>query len=432
MATVVLGAQWGDEGKGKLVDILCQKDIRLCARAQGGQSSYSLFRVGCRDALPSTFTAGSVLTRLTPGNNAGHTIKIGSTTYDFHLLPSGLINPECINLIGPGVVVNIKAFYKELSDLESKGLQNVRERIFIADRCHIVLDLHQLVDGLEEVELGKKSIGTTRMGIGPAYSTKASRSGIRVHEIFNEPLFEAKIRELARAAHKRWGDLLKYDVEEEITRFKGYREDLRPFVIDAIPLIQSAQKAKQPLLIEGTDLLDRYVTSSNTGIAGIFTGLAISPHLPLDIIGVVKAYTTRVGGGPFPTEDTEEVGTKLQKIGREFGVTTGRPRRCGWLDLVVVKLDVLDDFPTLKVATAYIHPETGEELPSFPADLELLGNVKIKYETLKGWQKSTVGAKTYYDLPKEARAYIEYIEEFIGVKVSYIGTGPDREALISK
>ncbi|TVY51030.1 Adenylosuccinate synthetase [Lachnellula cervina] len=398
MATVVLGAQWGDEGKGKLVDILCQKDITLCARAQGG-------------------------------NNAGHTIKIGSTTYDFHLLPSGLINPVCMNLIGPGVVVNIKAFFKELEDLETKGLQNVRDRILISDRCHIVLDLHQLVDGLEEVELGKKSIGTTKMGIGPAYSTKASRSGIRISEVFNEPLFEAKIRELARGAHKRWGDLLKYDVEEEITRFKGYRENLPNFVIDAIPLIQSAQKEKNPILIEGANalMLDLdhgtypYVTSSNTGIGGIFTGLALSPHLPLDIIGVVKAYTTRVGGGPFPTEDVEEVGTKLQKIGREFGVTTGRPRRCGWLDLVVVKyshavnhytklnitkLDILDDFPTIKVATAYIHPETGEEIPSFPADLELLGNVKIKYETLKGWEKSTTGAKTYYDLPKEARAYM--------------------------
>ncbi|TVY21836.1 Adenylosuccinate synthetase [Lachnellula arida] len=424
MATVVLGAQWGDEGKGKLVDILCQKDIALCARAQGG-------------------------------NNAGHTIKIGSTTYDFHLLPSGLVNPKCMNLIGPGVVVNIKAFFKELDDLEAKGLQNVRGRILISDRCHIVLDLHQLVDGLEEVELGNNSIGTTKMGIGPAYSTKASRSGIRLSEVFNEPLFEAKVRELARGAHKRWGDLLKYDVEEEITRFKGYRKNLPNFVIDAIPLIQSAQKGKSPILIEGANalMLDLdhgtypYVTSSNTGIGGIFTGLAISPHLPLDIIGVVKAYTTRVGGGPFPTEDVEEVGTKLQKIGREFGVTTGRPRRCGWLDLVVVKyshavnhytklnitkLDILDDFPTIKVATAYIHPETGEELPSFPADLELLGNVKIKYETLKGWQKSTIGAKTYYDLPKEARAYIEFIEEFVGVKVSYIGTGPDREALISK
>ncbi|TVY88512.1 Adenylosuccinate synthetase [Lachnellula willkommii] len=413
MATVVLGAQWGDEGKGKLVDILCQKDIALCARAQGG-------------------------------NNAGHTIKIGSTTYDFHLLPSGLVNPKCMNLIGPGVVVNIKAFFKELDDLEAKGLQNVRGRILIS-----------LVDGLEEVELGNNSIGTTKMGIGPAYSTKASRSGIRVSEVFNEPLFEAKVRELARGAHKRWGDLLKYDVEEEITRFKGYRKNLPNFVIDAIPLIQSAQKGKSPILIEGANalMLDLdhgtypYVTSSNTGIGGIFTGLAISPHLPLDIIGVVKAYTTRVGGGPFPTEDVEEVGTKLQKIGREFGVTTGRPRRCGWLDLVVVKyshavnhytklnitkLDILDDFPTIKVATAYIHPETSEELASFPADLELLGNIKIKYETLKGWQKSTIGAKTYYDLPKEARAYIEFIEEFVGVKVSYIGTGPDREALISK
>jgi adenylosuccinate synthase len=335
-----------------------------------------------------------------------------------------------MNLIGPGVVVNIKAFFKELQDLETKGLQNVRSRIYIADRCHIVLDLHQLVDGLEEVELGIKSIGTTKMGIGPAYSTKASRSGIRVSDIFNEPLFEAKIRELARAAKKRWGELLKdYNVEEEITRFKRYREDLRPFVIDAIPLIQSAQQSSTPLLIEGANalMLDLdhgtypYVTSSNTGIGGIFTGLGISPHLKLDIIGVVKAYTTRVGGGPFPTEDLGEVGTKLQKIGREFGVTTGRPRRCGWLDLVVVKystainhytklnvtkLDILDDFPVIKVATAYIHPESGEELPSFPADLELLGSIKIKYVEMKGWQKSTIGAKNYHDLPKEARDYV--------------------------
>lgn len=192
MATVVIGAQWGDEGKGKLVDILCPT-VKLCARAQGG-------------------------------NNAGHTIVVTTNgekiTYDFHLLPSGLINPECMNLIGSGVVVHIPSFYKELEDLEKKGLPTVRERIFISDRCHLVLDLHQLIDGLEEEDKGGKSIGTTRKGIGPAYSTKASRSGIRISEVFDEPLFEEKIRELARQASRRWGASLKYDVEEEIARFK--------------------------------------------------------------------------------------------------------------------------------------------------------------------------------------------------------------------
>ena len=210
-----------------------------------------------------------------------------------------------------------------------------------------------------------------------------------------------------------------------------------------------------PILIEGANalMLDidygtyPYTTSSNTGLGGVFTGLAINPTKISNIIGVVKAYTTRVGGGPFPTEDLEEIGTKLQDIGREVGVTTGRKRRCGWLDLVVVKystainhytslnvtkLDVLDTFPTLKVATGYLHPVTGEKLESFPADLELLGSVKIQYEELKGWEKTTTGAKTFYDLPKEARAYIEFIEKFVGVKVQYIGTGPARESMIKR
>ncbi|PMD51910.1 Adenylosuccinate synthetase [Hyaloscypha bicolor E] len=423
MATIVIGAQWGDEGKGKLVDILCPT-VKLCARAQGG-------------------------------NNAGHTIVANGVTYDFHLLPSGLINPECQNVIGSGVVVHVPSFFKELNDLEAKGLKDVRSRILISDRAHIVFDLHQLVDGLEEVELGGKSIGTTRKGIGPAYSTKAARSGIRICEVFNETLFNQRLRELAAGYKKRYGDLLKYDVEEEISRFNEYREELGNYVVDQVPLMKSAQDSNLPILVEGANalMLDLdfgtypYVTSSNTGLGGVFTGLALSPTKVKSIIGVVKAYTTRVGGGPFATEDLGEVGTMLQEIGREWGVTTGRRRRCGWLDLVVVKysaainhytslnvtkLDILDTFPTIKVATAYLDPTTGEELESFPANLELLANVKVKYEELKGWEKPTTGAKAFYDLPKEARAYVEFIENFVGIKVQYIGTGPGRQNMITR
>merc|ERR1711939_342472 len=277
MATIVLGAQWGDEGKGKLVDILCPT-VKLCARAQGG-------------------------------NNAGHTIVANGVTYDFHLLPSGLINPDCVNLIGAGVVCHIPAFFKELNDLEAKGLENVQSRIFISDRAQIVFDLHQIVDGLEEVELGGKSVGTTRKGIGPSYSTKAARSGVRISEIFKADSFNERLRKLAAGYKKRYGDLLTYDVEEEISRYNEYRE---------------------------------------------------------------------------------------------------------------------------KLATAYIDPETGAELESFPADLEVLGRVQPKYVELKGWEKPITGAKSFYDLPKAAREYVEFIEEFVGVKVKYIGTGPGREAMISR
>jgi len=415
------------------VDILCPQS-RLCARAQGG-------------------------------NNAGHTIvhevdgkKI---TYDFHLLPSGLTNPDCMNVIGSGVVVHVPAFFAELEALEAKGLSNTRDRIVISDRCHVVLDLHQLVDGLEEVELGSKNIGTTRKGIGPTYSTKTARSGIRISDVFDKEAFDNKVRHLAAGFQKRYGELLKYDPEEEISRYDGYRTQLANFVCDVVPLINDAQSQNVPMLIEGANalLLDidygtyPFVTSSNTGLGGVFTGLALNPTKVSEIIGVVKAYTTRVGSGPFPTESTTEDGIKLQRIGKEVGVTTGRPRRCGYLDLVVVaystsinhytalnitKLDVLDSFETIKIATAYIHPDTGEELKSFPADLSLLARVKVVYHELPGWNKPTTGAKTYYDLPPQARAYIEFIEEFVAkssrrsVKVKWIGTGPARDSMIMR
>lgn len=418
--TVVLGAQWGDEGKGKLADILAHES-KLCCRAQGG-------------------------------NNAGHTIVADGVTYDFHILPSGLVNPECVNVIGSGCVVHVPSFFKELDELDKKGLKT-QGRIYISDRAQIVFDVHQLVDGLEEVELGGGLIGTTRKGIGPTYSTKMSRSGLRMYDIFNEESFEKKLRRLADGYQKRFGTLLKYDVESEIEKFKELRPKLEQYVVDQVPLLASAKDSKAPILVEGANalMLDidhgtyPFVTSSNTGLGGVLTGLSLGWRSIKDVIGVVKAYTTRVGSGPFPTEQLNEVGEKLQQQGHEVGVTTGRKRRCGWLDLVVVKhshacndytainltkLDVLDDFDELKVATSYSY--NGQALEYFPADPEILAKVEVHYVTLPGWKKPTTDAKAFYDLPSAARKYIEYIEQFVGVKVRWIGVGPARDHMISR
>ncbi|EEU44651.1 uncharacterized protein NECHADRAFT_49575, partial [Fusarium vanettenii 77-13-4] len=409
--------------KGKLTDILAPY-AQLCARAAGG-------------------------------HNAGHSCLANGVSYSFHLLPSGLINPKCMNFIGTSVVFHVPSFFQELEELDAKGLPNVYDRILVSDRVHIDFDLHAAVDGLEEVELGERKVGTTGKGIGPSYSTKAARSGIRLSEIFDEELFESKLRRLAAGYAKRYGDLLKYDVEEEIARFKEYRPKLAKYAVDAVAFMSSAQESNTSILIEGANalMLDLdwgtfpYVTSSSTCLGGCIAGLALNPTKIEEVIGVVKAYTTRVGSGPFPTEDvTEEVGVKLQDVGREWGTTTGRRRRCGWLDLVVVKystainhytalnltkLDILDGFEKIKIAIAY-KDENGEDVPSFPADLKRLENVKVVYHEMDGWMKPTTDAKNYYDLPKQAREYIEFIEKFVGVKVKWIGTGPSRDSMIKR
>ncbi|EFQ88088.1 hypothetical protein PTT_16160 [Pyrenophora teres f. teres 0-1] len=418
--TVVLGAQWGDEGKGKLADILAHES-QICCRAQGG-------------------------------NNAGHTIVANGVTYDFHILPSGLVNPGCINVIGSGCVVHVPSFFKELEALEKHGLKT-DGRIFISDRAHVVFDVHQMVDGLEEVELAGGFIGTTGKGIGPTYSTKMTRSGLRMCDLFDEKIFETKLRRIAMGYQKRFGDLLKYDVDGEIARYKELRSKLAPYVIDQIPLLASAKEKKAKILVEGANalMLDidygtyPFVTSSNTGLGGVITGLNLGWRSLREVIGVVKAYTTRVGSGPFPTEQLNEIGEKMQSVGHEVGVTTGRKRRCGWLDLVVVKhshacndytainltkLDILDDFDELKVATSYSY--NGQTLEGFPANPEILGQVEVQYDTLPGWKKPTTGVTNYYDLPSQARSYIEYIEKFIGVKVQWIGVGPARDHMITR
>ncbi|KAF1811236.1 adenylosuccinate synthetase-like protein [Eremomyces bilateralis CBS 781.70] len=416
--TIVLGSQWGDEGKGKLVDILCA-DAKLCCRAQGG-------------------------------HNAGHTIVHGDKTFDVHILPSGVCSPGCMNLIGNGCVVHVPTFFKEIAALKQHGIDLV-DRLFISDRAHVILDLHTIIDRLQEGERGKKPVGTTGKGIGPTYSSKATRSGIRISDIFEKGVLEAKIHRLADGNKKRFGELLDYSVEKEIAYFDEIREQLRPYIVDQVPLIKSVKEGKIPVLVEGANalMLDLdsgtypFVTSSNTGLGGVLTSLTVGWRSIKEVIGVVKAYTTRVGSGPFPTEQINEIGDWLQSVGREVGVTTGRRRRCGWLDLVVLKyshecndytsinltkLDILDDFEEIKIGVAYKHQ--GHELPSFPADAAVAEQVEVDYVTMPGWKTSTKGARTYGELPENARRYIEFIEQQVGVKVKYIGTGPGRESMI--
>ncbi|RYC64557.1 hypothetical protein CHU98_g1650 [Xylaria longipes] len=342
---------------GKLADILINEgDFQLCARATRA------------DAVPEK-------------HNAGHSIVANGVSLDFHMLPSGLVSPSCMSLIGSGVVFH--------------GISRPCGRCYAA------------VDGLEEIELGERKIGTTGRGIGPSYSTKAARSGIRVHEIFDEESFERKLRKLADGCRKRFGDLLEYDVEDEIRRFRDYRPKLAEFCVDAVHLVQMMQKHNAKILVEGANalMLDidygtyPYVTSSNTGLGGVFTGLAIHPKKIDHIIGVVKAYTTRVGEGIFKTEDDGEVGTKLQTIGREWGASTGRKRRCGWIDLVVLKYSTaVNHYTRLNLSKLDV-------LDTFPV---------IKQE----------------DLPKQAIAYVKLIEEHCSVPIAWIGTGPGREDMI--
>ncbi|KAF8498359.1 Adenylosuccinate synthetase [Gautieria morchelliformis] len=421
--TAVLGAQWGDEGKGKLVDILAA-EADVCARCAGG-------------------------------NNAGHTIvaTIGpnnvKTTFDFHLLPSGLVNPDCTGLIGPGVVVHVPSFFAELNALQEKGL-TCDGRLFVSDRAHLVFDFHQIVDGIKEVELGGSSIGTTKKGIGPAYSAKASRSGLRVHHLFDHDVFAQKFRKIVEGRFKRYGHF-EYDTEGEILRYKDLAQRLQPYVVDSVTYLHSAIARGKQVLVEGANalMLDidygtyPFVTSSSTSIGGVCTGLGIPPKLIGKTIGVVKAYTTRVGGGPFPTELLDEIGTHLQEVGKEYGTTTGRRRRCGWLDLVVLKhsclingydainitkLDVLDSLEEIKVAVAY--KANGCQVAGFPADLEVLSHVSVEYVTFPGWKTSIEQATSFESLPEQCRKYLTFIENFTGIKVEWIGVGPGRESMI--
>uniref|UniRef100_A0A8C5HYI1 Adenylosuccinate synthetase n=1 Tax=Gouania willdenowi TaxID=441366 RepID=A0A8C5HYI1_GOUWI len=402
--TVVLGAQWGDEGKGKVVDLLAM-DADIVCRCQGG-------------------------------NNAGHTVVVDSVEYDFHLLPSGVLNKKAVSFIGNGVVIHLPGLFEEAEKNlhKGKGLHGWEERLKISDRAHI------------------GDLGTTKKGIGPAYSSKAARNGLRVCDLVSDfKVFEDKFRMLAEHFLTMYPNL-KVDIDSELNQLKEYAERLRPLVTDGVYFMHKALTGpSKKILVEGANaaLLDidfgtyPFVTSSNCTVGGVCTGLGVPPSHVGRVYGVVKAYTTRVGVGAFPTEQNNDVGDLLQSKGREFGVTTGRRRRCGWLDLILVryahmvngfsaialtKLDILDTLPEIKVAVAY--KVDGKPLPSFPANMDVLTRVSVDYETLPGWCCSTEAARSLEELPQQAQNYIRFIENFLQVPVKWVGVGKSRESMI--
>ncbi|KAI0509281.1 Adenylosuccinate synthetase [Xylaria bambusicola] len=409
MATIILGAQWGNEGKHKLAEKLVNEGrFQLCARAAGGH-----------DAVHSKTTDGVDLVS--------------------HLLPSGLMNPTCMNLIGSGVVLHIPTFFKELETFEARSIPSVQERILISDRCQIDLDLYAAVRALE----------TPDSFIPWQHdSTATMRNGIRLYEIFDQEAFETKLRKLANLYGERFGHALQYDPEGEIQRFREYRPKLAGFCVDAVHLVQNMQDFNTKFLVEGHSALMfdmnygafPYVISSNTSLGGIFTGLAIHPKKIDQIIGVAEAYTTRLDGGIFKTEDHSDIGIDMQTIGQEWDTSTGRKRRCGWIDLVALKystavnhytclnlskLDILDKFPVIKLAIAYKDPETGDQIENYPADPSILERCEVVYHEMKGWQQPIKGINTFESLPQQAQAYVKFIEEHCGVSIARIGTGPN-------
>lgn len=418
---VVLGAQWGDEGKGKVVDMLAS-EVDIVCRCQGG-------------------------------NNAGHTVVANGTEFDFHLLPSGIVNEKCISVIGNGVVIHLPSLFDELSKNEAKGLQKLHHRLIISDRAHLVFDFHQQVDGMQEAEKGGKSLGTTKKGIGPAYSSKATRNGIRVGELLGDfNLFTEKFKSIV-ATHLRLFPSIKVDVEAELQRYKDYVEKVRPYVKDTICFLHTALRQGKTIMVEGANaaMLDidfgtyPYVTSSNCSIGGVLTGLGLPPQTIGEVIGVVKAYTTRVGDGPFPTEQLNEIGELLQSRGFEVGVTTKRKRRCGWLDvpllrytslvngytsICLTKLDILDTLPEIKVCVAY-RKSKDEELDHFPGTIGELETIEVEYKTLPGWLECTEGIREFKQLPPNAQAYVHFLESELGVPVRWVGVGKGRESIIN-
>ncbi|KID68130.1 adenylosuccinate synthetase, partial [Metarhizium hybridum] len=344
-----------------------------------------------------------------------------------------------MNFIGSGVVFHVPSFFSELRELEEKGLAAVHDRILVSDRVNVLLDLHIAVDGLEERELGDAAIGTTKRGIGPCYQTSRARTGIKLTDVFHPELFEQKVRRLADGYQKRFGELFEYDIKAELARFDEYRETLKKYVVDGVSFMRSAQQSDTKIVIEGANalMLDvdygsyPFVTSSSTTLAGIIGGLTLNPRNITETVGVVKAYTTRVGAGAFKTEDTEEERRLAADAGVDDLVVVKYSNSINYYtSLNLTKLDVLDTFETIKIAIAY--KIDGEELDSYPADLDILNRAEVVYHEMPGWQKPTTNARTYYDLPKAARDYVEYIEKFVGVKIKYIGTGPDREAMIQR
>ena len=417
MNLAVLGAQWGDEGKGKIVDLLTPR-FDIVARYQGGP-------------------------------NAGHTVYVNGTKFVLRLIPSGILHPDVVCVIGNGVVVDPQALFSELDELTRNGI-NVKNRLFVSDKAHLILPYHRDLDLLSEARRGERKIGTTSRGIGPAYEDKIGRRGIRAGDLADPRGLEQNVRanvearnRLVQDSHMEWQPVLQQLLES------GVR--LLPIVRDISLMLAEAMRAGQSILFEGAQgtLLDidhgtyPYVTSSNASIGGVCTGLGVGPRAINGVLGVVKAYTTRVGEGPLPTELTGEMGNRLRDSGNEYGAVTGRPRRCGWYDAVAVrygvringldalaltKLDVLDGLERIEICTAY---RCGSRtLTEFPSDLSQLAACEPIYESMPGWDTPTRGARRFFDLPENARRYIARLEQVSGVPAAIVSTGSDREDTI--
>jgi len=417
---VVVGAQWGDEGKGKVVDILAPH-FDIVARYQGG-------------------------------HNAGHTVRIGDRKFILRLIPSGILHEECRCVIGNGVVVDPRAFNSELQELREAGVE-CEGRLFVSSRAHLILPYHVSLDRAREERLGANSVGTTMRGIGPAYEDKASRVGIRAGDLNYPDLLREKIRTNIAEKNVELASMGAEQLALETTLDEFLVEALRlkPFIRDTAVMINTATREGKAVLVEGAQgtMLDvdhgtyPFVTSSNATAGGSSTGLGLAPKKITGALGIAKAYTTRVGGGPFPTELLDEHGAYLQKRGNEYGAVTGRPRRTGWFDATVVryavmlngfdalaltKLDVLDEFEEIKISTGYNCG--GELLDTIPYGANVLAECAPVYETLPGWRSTTSRITGFDDLPPAAKDYIQRVEELCGAPVALISTGPDRAETI--
>lgn len=417
--TFIVGSQWGDEGKGKIIDVLA-KDADVVARAQGGP-------------------------------NAGHTVVVEGDAFVLHLIPSGILRREALCVIGNGVVIAVERLLDEMDKLTARGV-TIGENLLISDRAHLILPYHVWEERLHE-EDEKGRLGTTLRGVGPAYSAKATRvTGIRVCDLLDFDVFREKfLRNLSRYASIAASSGEFLDVERTLAQYETYAERIRPHVCDTSLVLNRAWKDGKSILYEGAQgsLLDvdfgtyPYVTSSNTTVGGICTGLGLPPFAIEEVVGVVKAYTTRVGMGPFPTEMDAELGEAVRRKGNEYGATTGRPRRCGWLDavglryasringftqLAITKLDVLDYVKTLKIGVGYRY--RGEVLDEFPAQLKVLEECEPVYEELPGWEADTVSALTYAELPGNTRRYLDRIEAILEVPITVVSVGRKRSETI--
>ena len=418
---IVVGAQWGDEGKGKIIDLLTER-ADIVARYQGG-------------------------------HNAGHTVVVGKDEFILHLIPSGILHKGKQCIIGNGVVIDPAALIEEMDGLAARGI-NIDKNLLISKNAHLILPYHKALDVASETLKGNKKIGTTGRGIGPAYADKVSRRGIRMADLLDAGVFREKLFENVGEANfllERFYNAPLVSGERVFDEYMKYADRLKKHIVDTtLFLNQAIGKGKKVLAegAQGTHLdVDHgtypYVTSSNATAGGACTGLGIGPNRVTEIMGIVKAYTTRVGSGPFPTEQDNDVGKHLRDRGKEFGATTGRPRRCGWVDtlvirhaarvngltsVVITKLDVMDSLDEINICVGYEYQ--GKVYDEMPSELSILEGCTPKYITMPGWKQSTVGIKRYNGLPKKARNYIEKVCKLTGVKPAIVSTGPRRDETI--